>query len=98
MINEQDKGVLLDLLLSEAEKLKLKKDQIFNVERIIFGDYFNGIDGENRPYLQIEDIPAMITKIEEYLEDLNSGSKHPMLLVMFLDACDHVSRISRVLR
>ena len=40
----------------------------------------------------------MITKIEEYLEDYNAQTKHPMLLVMFLEACDHVSRICRVLR
>ena len=40
----------------------------------------------------------MINKIIEYLEDFNSGSKHPMKLVMFLDACDHVSKICRVLR
>ena len=40
----------------------------------------------------------MLTKIDEFLEDFNSGSKHPMKLVMFLDACDHTSRICRVLR
>ena len=57
-----------------------------------------GIDGENRPYVQVDDIPLMLTKIDEFLEDFNSGSKHPMKLVMFLDACDHTSRICRVLR
>ena len=40
----------------------------------------------------------MITKIVEFLEEFNSGTKHPMKLVMFLDACDHVSRMCRVLR
>ncbi len=47
---------MLNLCLKETEKLGLKKDAIFNVQRLIYGDYFNGIDGENRPYLQIEDI------------------------------------------
>ena len=32
------------------------------------------------------------------MEEYNAGTKHPMKLVMFLDACDHVSRICRVLR
>jgi dynein heavy chain len=36
--------------------------------------------------------------MNDFLEDYNSGSKHPMRLVMFLDACDHVSRICRILR
>jgi len=98
MINNDDKEILLSLLMKEAEKFNLKKETIFNVERIIFGDYFNGIDGENRPYVQIEDIPNMLIKIAEYLEDFNQGSKVPMKLVMFLDACDHVSKICRVLR
>lgn len=44
------------------------------------------------------DIQDMIKKIIEYLDDHNQGSKNPMRLVMFLDACDHVSRICRVLR
>jgi dynein heavy chain len=68
------------------------------VDRIIFGDYINGIDGENRPYLWIGDLKDLVKKIEGNLEDLNSGSKNPMKLIMFLDACDHVSRICRVLR
>ena len=36
--------------------------------------------------------------ITDYLDDMNAGAKHPMKLVMFLDACEHVSRICRILR
>lgn len=35
--------------------------------------------------------------VEEYLEDYNSASSAPMRLVMFLDAVEHVSRVSRVI-
>lgn len=93
-----DKDILIDLLMIEAEKIKLKKSDIFNADRLLFGDYISGIDGENRPYIQITDLDLLLSKINEYLEDSNSGSKHPMKLVMFLDACDHVNRICRVLR
>jgi hypothetical protein len=55
MINNEDKNVLVDLLLLEGEKFKLKREDIFNNERIIYGDYINGIDGENRPYIQVLD-------------------------------------------
>jgi len=78
--------------------LGLSKEEVYNTERIIFGDYMNGIDTENRPYTQITDLKDMIKKIEGFLEDYNAGTKHPMKLVMFLDACDHVSRIARILR
>lgn len=40
----------------------------------------------------------MQQKIEDYLEDYNSSVKIQMPLVMFLDACDHVSRIQRIIR
>ena len=42
----------------------------------------------------------MIEKIEEYLEEYNAemGSKKAMKLVMFLDACEHISRICRIIR
>lgn len=98
MINNKDKDILVELMVPEIEKFKLKKEDVFNVERLIYGDYLNGIDGENRPYVQIEEIPTMLSKIIEFLEEYNQGSKSPMKLVMFLDACDHVSRICRVLR
>ena len=58
----------------------------------------DGIDVENRIYRQIEDLKIMQNKIEEYLDDYNSSVKTQMNLVMFLDACDHVSRIQRILR
>jgi hypothetical protein len=33
------------------------------------------MDGDNRPYQIINNLPAMVKKIEEYLEDYNSTSK-----------------------
>ena len=64
----------------------------------MYGDYFNGIEGDGRPYVQIQDTSLLITRMSEFLEDFNGGVKIPMDLVMFLDACDHVSRICRILR
>jgi len=40
----------------------------------------------------------MVEKIKEFLEEYNGATKVQMNLVMFLDACDHVCRISRVIR
>ena len=56
------------------------------------------MDGENRPYQIINDLPAMVKKIGEYLDDYNATTKSPMKLILFLDACDHVARICRILR
>ena len=53
---------------------------------------------DNRIYQQVENLKDFISKVEDYLEDYNSAVKTQMKLVMFLDACDHVSRIERVIR
>lgn len=62
--------------MNEAErKFKLSKTQIFDNDRIIFGDFAFGMEGDGRPYQIINNLPAMVKKIEEYLEDYNSTSK-----------------------
>jgi len=99
MISEADKDILLELLLDQAErKFEVKKEAIFDNDRIIYGDFSFGMDGENRPYQIINDLPAMVKKIGEYLDDYNATTKSPMKLILFLDACDHVARICRILR
>lgn len=99
MISDADRKILLDLLMNEAErKFELQHSQIFDNDRIIYGDFGFGMEGEGRPYQILNDLPAMVKKIEEYLDDYNSSSKTPMKLILFLDACDHVARIARVLR
>lgn len=99
LIDNSDREWLDNLLLEEAEKtFSLTHKEIFNAERLIFGDYMQGIDVDNRIYLQVENLKDFVVKIEDYLEDYNSAVKNQMKLVMFLDACDHVSRIERVIR
>jgi len=92
--DEPDRKFLDDMLLEKAQsQFKLTKEDIYNTERIIFGDFMEGIDLETRIYKQIDDLRVMQTKIEEYLDEYNSQHKTQMPLVMFLDACDHVARI-----
>lgn len=51
LIDNPDREWLDDLLLQESEKTyNLTKKQIFNAERLIFGDYMGGIDVDNRIY------------------------------------------------
>lgn len=99
LIDNIDRDWLDQLLNSQSEtKFSLTTKEIYNAERLIFGDYMGGIDTENRIYAQIVDLKSLVSKIEEYLEEYNNGVKNQMKLVMFLDACDHVSRIERVIR
>ena len=96
LTNLTDRTMLSDLLKSQVEEsFGVKAQDLFNAERIIFGDYMQG--DSDRPYVQISNMKLLIERIEHYLEDYNTEYK-PMRLVMFLDACDHVSRVCRILR
>ncbi len=70
---------------------------VVTTERLIYGDFM--VPGADpRVYAPIQDMSRLVKVVEEYLEDYNSVSSAPMKLVMFLDAIEHVSRITRVIR
>lgn len=48
--------------------------------------------------LTVSSVLTTQSTINQYLADHNAESKQPMPLVMFLDAIEHVSRVSRILR
>lgn len=99
LIDNIDRDWLDNILIDECKKtFGQEKEEVFNSSRIIFGDFMQGIDVETRIYAQIENLKDFVSKIEEYLEEYNTSVKTQMKLVMFLDACDHVSRIERVIR
>ena len=96
----EDRNLFISLLKKEITKMELDPAQVINAERIIFVDIMQGRDSDNPPYHQVVDTKQIVTRIEDYLEDYNRemGAKKAMKLVMFLDACEHISRITRVLR
>lgn len=99
LINNIDRNWLEGILVQECgDTFQIERKDLFNSSRIIFGDYMQGIDVETRIYAQIDNLKDFVSKIEEYLEEYNSSVKTQMKLVMFLDACDHVSRIERIIR
>ena len=65
--------------------------------RLIFGDFM--VPGADpKVYEEVRDMEALVATMEEYLMDFNAESKTPMKLVLFLDAIEHVSRVSRIIR
>jgi len=99
LIDNEDRAWLEGQLFRSAEVyFETDKSEIYSTERIIFGDFMHGLEVEPRSYEQIYNLPQFVDKIREYLEEYNEGVKSKMKLVMFLDACDHVSRIARCIR
>ena len=104
LINDEDRTWFDNLL---GDKIKehfddISWDSIMPDEktdrRLIFGGFMDS-SAEEQEYQEIVDIKKLDTVMAEYLEEYNAdvGASMPMNLVLFADAIEHVSRISRIL-
>ncbi len=50
LIDEQDREYLKDILAKQFDKFEIEKEQVLNIERIIFGDFLQGREVEIRHY------------------------------------------------
>ncbi|MCQ2815680.1 MAG: hypothetical protein MJ252_00290 [archaeon] len=84
-----------DFRFEMIEELYDGLDEKLN-NNIIFCDFVSTAD---KPYTLVTRIKTFIEKIEDGLAQFNDEYKNKnMPLVMFLNACEHVARISRILR
>lgn len=104
LVSTEDRQYLIGILKDQFGKYSFEKDQVMTEERIIFADFLQGRDVEPRPYYQIADLKHLSEMMYEFQNEYNSdpsfsgvGGKNSMKLVLFLDACEHICRISRVL-
>ena len=101
LICDEDRSWLKSILeknIIETPEFGIEKSEDIygGLDKIIFCDFIAGVD---RPYIQVTNIKDFISRIEDRLRDFNEEFKNKsMPLVMFLDACDHVARISRIIR
>uniref|UniRef100_A0A3Q3E168 Dynein, axonemal, heavy chain 1 n=1 Tax=Labrus bergylta TaxID=56723 RepID=A0A3Q3E168_9LABR len=87
-----------NLLLKDCiQKFDCSFDEVVPVQPVLYGDFM--IPGaDNKVYTLIEDKEKLVKVMEEYMEDYNQISTTKMKLVLFMDAIEHVCRISRILR
>jgi dynein heavy chain len=96
LINTKDRDWFrenISKLITECFQLQVAN--VLDKERLIFADF---VGGDAKMYMEVEDMSKMKTGIENFLDDYNNMSRVQMPLVMFLDACEHVARICRILR
>ncbi|CAN0221029.1 unnamed protein product [Ectocarpus sp. 6 AP-2014] len=103
LISYEDKDWFEDLAKKQgAEHLGLDWDETIGAPGtkrsfLMYADFL--IPGaEPKIYEEVKDFENLQSTVEEYLGEFNGESKQPMHLVMFGDAIEHVSRISRVIR
>lgn len=98
LINEQDREWFDTLVYGKLPThLGIEDESRLGDRRIICGDFM--VPGADpKIYEEIRHLSELQPTIEDYLGEYNAESKQPMNLVMFMDAIEHVARISRVIR
>jgi dynein heavy chain len=101
LIDEPDRLYFNKLLSELVEKnfgVVLPKES-FAEKPIMYGDFSKrGVPPEERQYIEFTDMKALNTLLEEYLEEYNVTMSKDVRLIFFLDAKQHVARISRIIR
>ena len=102
LICEEDRAVLdqeINRLAAEEIGQEDGVKGLVTTERLVYGSFMTP-DIESRVYEEVTDMQAFVTSITQFLQDYNDtadSSRPAMPLVIFLDAAEHVARVSRVL-
>jgi dynein heavy chain len=99
LINEGDRDWFIETL-KEVTKGSFNLDWSQVQENpdkpVVFGNYSNP-RAIKKVYQEIDDMEILSKVMNDYLDDYNAVSNKPMDLVLFQNAIDHVSKISRVI-
>ena len=93
LTTDEDRVLLKNMLIDYFKDFGYGKDDIIDMDRILFCDFYQNRDADIRPYTQIDDLNGLVLKIDGFQEEYNNdisfiiaGPRTPMKLVMFLDA------------
>ncbi|XP_013988847.1 dynein axonemal heavy chain 1 isoform X2 [Salmo salar] len=97
LVSAEDRDWFDKLLQARIEEFGCSFEDAVPCQPVLFGDFM--IPGaDNKAYQLIEDKEKLARVMEEYMDDYNQISTTKMKLVLFMDAIQHVCRISRILR
>ncbi|KAJ3101998.1 Dynein heavy chain 6, axonemal [Phlyctochytrium planicorne] len=101
LIDDNDRVYFNKLLSEIVDKnlgVAIPKESLAE-KPILFGDFLKrGTPIEDRQYVEITDLKALNNLLEEYLEEFNVTMNKDVRLIFFLDAQQHITRISRIIR
>ncbi|XP_009304459.3 dynein axonemal heavy chain 1 [Danio rerio] len=96
LVSEEDRSWFDQLLHNHIKKFGCEIEEVVPYQPILYGDFM--FPGAVKVYQLIQDREKLARVMEEYLDDYNQTSTSKMKLVLFMDAIQHVCRISRILR
>lgn len=99
LVTQEDRA-WLDSLLSQTlqQSFSIEMSALLPSHVLLFGDYIDGMSGgDARHYAEVTDPAKAVQVMTEALQEYNDENS-AMKLVLFADAVEHISRISRILR
>ncbi|XP_054640454.1 dynein axonemal heavy chain 1 isoform X2 [Dunckerocampus dactyliophorus] len=97
LVCAEDRDWFNSVLKGCIEEFGCKYEEVVPCQPILYGDFM--IPGAlHKLYTFIDDKEKLEDIMVEYMEDYNQNCTPKMKLVLFMDAIQHVCRISRVLR
>ncbi|KAL7843672.1 hypothetical protein AOLI_G00251840 [Acnodon oligacanthus] len=97
LVSAEDRDWFDQLLQQHIQEFGCSFQEVVPHQPLLFGDFM--VPGtDSKVYQLIEDREKLARVMEEYMEDYNQVSTTKMKLVLFMDAIQHVCRISRILR
>lgn len=60
------------MLISYFNDFGFEKSEIIDVERILFADFTGNRDSDVKPYLQIDDLQGLVSKMDQFQEEYNN--------------------------
>jgi dynein heavy chain len=54
------------MLIGFFKDFGYEKEEVLNVERILFGDFVQNREADIKPYVQIDDLPGLVNKMDQF--------------------------------
>ncbi|KAM9362199.1 LOW QUALITY PROTEIN: dynein axonemal heavy chain 1 [Symphorus nematophorus] len=97
LVCAEDRDWFNGLLKDCIQKFECNFEEVVPCQPVLYGDFM--VPGaDHKVYILIQDKEKLVKVVEEYMEDYNQTSTTKLKLVLFMDAVEHVCRISRILR
>ncbi|XP_072203968.1 dynein axonemal heavy chain 1 [Excalfactoria chinensis] len=97
LVTKEDRTWFDNLMRNMMEKLDTTFEEVVPSQPVLFGDFMEP-GAHIKLYEEIESQEKLKSVLEDYLEEYNQTSTAELKLELFMDAMQHICRISRILR
>jgi dynein heavy chain len=68
LTTDEDRAFLKNMLIGYFADFEVNKEEVLDLERILFCDYSQNRDADVKPYIQIDDLNGLVLKMDQFQE------------------------------